>query len=155
MCYLCTHFFNETTEMESQLIITRLEHKGIKATANRILVYRELLRSHRPMSLTDLDDAMASMDKSSIFRVLTLFLQHDVVHSFSDGRGVVNYELCDSDGACDMHDGHLHFYCESCHRSYCLDDVTLPDIRLPEGYAPHSVSFVITGICPNCPDRGR
>ena len=141
--------------MDSQKIITRLEHKGVKATANRILVYRELMASRRPLSLSDLDDSMASMDKSSIFRVLALFLQHDVVHTFSDGRGVLNYELCDSDGECDMHDSHLHFYCESCHQSYCLDDVPLPDIELPAGYSPRSVSFVIKGECPGCSGRGR
>ena len=34
------------------------------------------------------------MDKSSIFRTLTLFIEYDVVHTFEDGRGIVNYELC-------------------------------------------------------------
>ena len=128
----------------------RLEHKGIKATANRILVYRELARHGRPMSLADMENSMPQMDKSSIFRVLSLFLDHDVVHTFTDGRGVQNYELCHDDGACHHDDGHLHFYCEMCHRSFCLDDVPLPEIELPEGYAPRSVSFVIMGECPDC-----
>ena len=80
--------------MNNQEVIAHLEHKGVKATVNRILVYSELQEAVRPMSLKDLEDRMLNLDKSSIFRVLTLFAQHDVVHAFEDGRGVVHYELC-------------------------------------------------------------
>ncbi len=128
----------------------RLEMKGIKATANRILVYRELAAHQQPLSLADIESDMPEMDKSSIFRVLTLFLEHDVVHSFVDGRGVLHYELCHDDGQCRHTDGHLHFYCETCQHTICLDDVALPEIVLPEGFEPHSVSFVIKGECPQC-----
>jgi len=136
--------------MGSDEIAHRLELKGVKATANRILVYKELAAHSRPLTLADLEAAMLQMDKSSIFRVLTLFLEHDVVHTFTDGRGVLNYELCGSNGKCRHTDQHLHFYCEACKRSFCLDDVPLPDIELPQGYYPHSVSFVIKGECPAC-----
>ena len=139
--------------MNYEEITKRLEQKGIKATANRILVYRELLCADHPMSLADLELALLSMDKSSIFRVLTLFIEHEVVHTFSDGRGIVHYELCGSAGSCSHGDGHLHFYCESCQQSFCLEDVPLPDVELPYGYSPHSISFVIKGECPNCHQR--
>jgi len=128
----------------------RLEMKGIKPTANRILVYRELAAHRQPLSLADIESDMPEMDKSSIFRVLTLFLEHDVVHSFNDGRGVLHYELCHDDGQCSHNDGHLHFYCETCQRTICLDNVALPEIELPEGFEPHSVSFVVKGECPQC-----
>jgi Fur family ferric uptake transcriptional regulator len=139
--------------MNTEEASSRLELKGIRPTANRILVYRELSAVSRPVSLADIEDAMPQMDKSSIFRVLTLFLAHDVVHSFTDGRGVVNYELCGSSTRCHHTDGHLHFYCETCQRSFCLEDVHLPDIELPQGFIPHSVSFVIKGECPQCANR--
>jgi Fur family ferric uptake transcriptional regulator len=131
--------------MSHEEISQRLEQKGIKPTANRILVYRELQHADRPMCLADMEQRLLSMDKSSIFRVLTLFLEHDAVHTFSDGRGIVHYELCGSSGACSHSDGHLHFYCESCQQSFCLEDVALPDIELPYGYSPQSVSFVLKG----------
>ena len=86
--------------MNSQDIISRLESKGIRPTANRILVMKTLMGEQNPQSLSNLERKMVSMDKSSIFRVLTLFLEHDVVHSFEDGRGILNYELCRSDGKC-------------------------------------------------------
>lgn len=141
--------------MEQQEVVERLGQKGVKATANRIIVYRELLRADHPMSMTDLEGRLLSLDKSSIFRVLTLFLEHDVVHTFSDGRGVLHYELCGSRGECSHSDSHVHFYCESCQQSFCMEDIPLPHIELPEGYSPHSVSFVIKGECPACRQKHR
>ena len=112
--------------MNSQDIISRLESKGIRPTANRILVMKTLMGEQNPQSLSNLERKMVSMDKSSIFRTLTLFLEHDVVHAFEDGRGVLCYELCEEKGACDHHDGHIHFYCESCQRSFCMEDIHIP-----------------------------
>lgn len=136
--------------MNSQDIISRLEPKGIRPTANRILVMKTLMGEQNPQSLSNLERKMVSMDKSSIFRTLTLFLEHDVVHAFEDGRGVLCYELCEEKGACDHHDGHIHFYCESCQRSFCMEDIHIPSFELPEGFYPHSISFVIKGECPDC-----
>lgn len=136
--------------MDSSDIIKLLEHKGVKATANRILVLKALHDVHKPMCLSALEDAMPDMDKSSIFRVMSIFLEHDVVHAFEDGRGVVNYELCSHDGDCNHTDGHIHFYCESCHQSYCLENQQIPTVSLPNGFESHSVSFVVKGVCPEC-----
>ena len=131
-------------------MISRLESKGIRPTANRILVMKTLMGEQNPQSLSNLERKMVSMDKSSIFRTLSLFLEHDVVHAFEDGRGVLCYELCEEKGACDHHDGHIHFYCESCQRSFCMEDIHIPSFELPEGFYPHSISFVIKGECPDC-----
>ncbi len=136
--------------MNSQDMISRLESKGIRPTANRILVMKTLMGEQHPQRLSNLERKMVSMDKSSIFRTLTLFLEHDVVHAFEDGRGVLCYELCEEKGACDHHDGHIHFYCESCQRSFCMEDIHIPSFELPEGFYPHSISFVIKGECPDC-----
>lgn len=136
--------------MNSQDMISRLESKGIRPTANRILVMKTLMGEQNPQSLSNLERKMVSMDKSSIFRTLTLFLEHDVVHAFEDGRGVLCYELCEEKGACNHHDGHIHFYCKSCQRSFCMENIHIPSFELPEGFYPHSISFVIKGECPDC-----
>ena len=140
-------------EMNSQLITERLAGKGIRPTSNRILVYDALARQESPQSLKDMENLLLSMDKSSIFRVLTLFLKHDVVHAFEDGRGVMNYELCNEQGECHHHDNHVHFYCEVCGRSFCMEDVPIPSFCLPSGFRQHSASFVIKGECPNCSSK--
>lgn len=98
---------------------------------------------------------MLNMDKSSIFRTLTLFIEYDVVHTFEDGRGIVNYELCGEKGKCHHHDNHIHFYCKSCKRSFCLDGIKVPHFDLPEGFISLTTSFVIKGVCPQCSKKRR
>lgn len=129
------------------------DRKGVRPTANRILVLHALCDASRPVTLADLEETLDPMDKSSIFRVLTLFLEQDIVHAFEDGRGVLNYELCASEGSCDRRDGHIHFYCESCRHSFCMEELPLPQLDLPRGFTPHSLSFVIKGECPRCRAR--
>lgn len=135
-----------------QEIAQKLEHKGVKPTANRMLVYQAMIDQHRPLSLRDLEELLLTMDKSSIFRTLTLLLKHDVIHAFEDGRGVMHYELCyhhDED-----HTGsHVHFYCELCGKTYCIEQAVLPAVQLPEEYHVHSMSFVVKGVCPQCRQR--
>ena len=134
-------------------IETYFEQKGVRPTPNRVLVLRALRAEEHPVTLTDLELTLSPMDKSSIFRVLTLFLEQDIVHAFEDGRGLLNYELCSSKGPCDRQDEHIHFYCESCRQSFCMEDLPLPEMILPEGFTPHSISFVIKGECPGCRSR--
>jgi len=133
-----------------QEVVQKLEHKGVKPTANRMLVYQLMMDQHRPLSLRDIEEQLLTLDKSSIFRTLTLFLQHDVIHAFEDGRGVVHYELCRHHDDEDHTGSHVHFYCESCGRTYCIEQIALPEIHLPEEYHVHSMSFVVKGVCPEC-----
>lgn len=136
--------------MQANDLTSNMELKGVKPTANRILVLKALKESDHPMSLADLEKTLGTMDKSSIFRVLTLLLEHDIIHSFEDGRGILNYEPCTSQTSCNHSDAHIHFYCESCRKSFCMDEVPLPKFHLRDGFTMHAVSFVIKGECPQC-----
>lgn len=140
--------------MDTATAVARLESKRVKPTANRIIVLRHLAGCGRPASLADLSGRLTTLDKSSIFRALSLFLKHEVVHAFEDGRGVAHYELCQDEGECRHNDGHLHFYCESCQESFCLDTAPPQLPQLPEGFVPHAVSYVIKGLCPECGKKG-
>ena len=139
--------------METEEIIHKLEAKGIKPTSNRILVMKALADEENPLSLKDLEQKMVSMDKSSIFRVLTLFLEHDIVHAFEDGKGALNYELCSHHDSHDHTAGHAHFYCEKCTRTFCLNDIPVEHVDLPDGFKANSLSFIIKGECPECSRR--
>lgn len=128
-----------------------LESHGIKPTANRILVVRALAESKRPMSLSELECEILSVDKSSVFRVLTLLREHHLVHVIEDGGDGVRYELCHStDGHEHDDDQHAHFYCEHCHRTFCLSDTPIPAVNLPEGYILENINYMAKGLCPEC-----
>lgn len=62
-----------------------LQGHGIKPTSNRIVVLRELTSAERPMSLTELEYKILSIDKSGIFRALSVFKEHHLVHVLEDG----------------------------------------------------------------------
>ena len=123
----------------------------IKPTANRIVVARTLAAAERPMSLSELEYKILSIDKSGVFRALTLFRDHHLVHVLEDGGDGVRYELCHSH---DEHqqddDQHVHFYCERCQRTFCLPATPIPSVQLPDGYLMQSINYMVKGTCPEC-----
>jgi len=103
------------------------------------------------LSLADLEALLDfSMDKASIFRVLELFSEKDIVHVIEDGSRSLKYELCQSDSNHSIYDQHVHFYCEKCKELYCFETVNVPLIKLPNEFRPHSVNYLIKGTCSKC-----
>ena len=64
-----------------------LEDAGIRPTSTRLLIYGAICRMSDTFSLTSLEDELQSIDKSVIFRTLTLFHDHHLIHSVDDGSG--------------------------------------------------------------------
>ena len=93
------------------------------------------------------------VDKSTLFRTLTLFLAHHLVHGIDDGTGSLKYALCSSDCDCEIDDLHTHFYCTHCRRTFCLRGVAVPQVGLPDGFSAETINFVIKGICADCSGR--
>ncbi len=129
-----------------------LSRAGIRPTSNRILVMRELIKSRRPMSMMDLESSIDTLDKSSVFRVLTTLLEQGLVHGIEDGRGITRYEICHGDHQRHKADDdlHAHFYCEKCNRVFCFPQINTPSVSMPEGFSVNSINFMIKGICPDC-----
>ena len=48
-------------------------------------------------SLFDLEAELETIDKSTLFRTLTLFQQHLIVHTIDDGSGSLKYSVCDEE----------------------------------------------------------
>ena len=128
----------------------KLEKAGIKPTANRLLVLREIMKAEGPVSLVELEDALETLERSSILRVLNLLLEHDVVHAFEDGRGVSKYEICHGNHHCSIDDMHAHFFCEKCRRTFCFEDIAAPRINLPAEFRIRSVNYMLKCLCPDC-----
>ena len=122
---------------------------GVKPTANRLLIARALQEAGRPLSMTELETRLETIDKSNVFRTLTAFREAHLVHALEDAGDGVRYELCHSHSNEDD-DVHVHFYCTRCHRTYCLEDTPVPPVKVPEGYEAESVSYLVKGICPEC-----
>lgn len=139
--------------MNEKQIEGLLEQHGIKLTANRILIAKIMSTLDYPISMKELETMLLTMDKSSIFRTLSLFKSHHLVHQMEDGNDIVRYELCHSHGEEEDEDIHVHFYCEHCHRTFCLNEISVPQVNLPVGYRQTAVNYMIKGICPDCSQR--
>ena len=127
-----------------------LARRDIQPTAIRLLVLDVLMRARQSLSLTDLDNALDTVDKSTIYRTLTLFLGHHLIHSIDDGTGSFKYAVCQDDCSCAVGDLHTHFHCERCNRTFCFSNLPAPMVKLPEGFTIDSINYVLKGLCPEC-----
>ncbi len=128
-----------------------LENKDIKLTAIRVLVLKIMLNFTQTFSLADLETELVSVDKSTLSRTIRLFHDHRLIHSIDDGSGSIKYSVCSEDCNCSLNDLHVHFYCNYCKKTFCLKNISIPEIELPEEFAVESVNLVVKGCCERCP----
>lgn len=136
--------------MNADRITEILQSKNIKPTAIRILVYRTMAGFRTAFSLTDLETALETVDKSTISRTINLFKSTCILHSIDDGSGSVKYAFCPDDCNCGPENMHLHFHCVRCGHTFCLKNTPVPEIRLPAGFTLETGNFVVKGICADC-----
>ncbi|MDR1645800.1 MAG: transcriptional repressor [Tannerellaceae bacterium] len=128
----------------------RLEARGIKPTAIRLLVFKVMLEHPQAFSLLDLESKLETVDKSTLFRTISLFHEKRLIHSIDDGSGSIKYSVCNSHCTCSLSDLHVHFYCTRCKKTFCLEKLSIPKVQLPDGFLPQSVNFVLKGLCRHC-----
>ncbi|MDQ6815434.1 MAG: transcriptional repressor [Bacteroidota bacterium] len=91
-------------------------------------------------------------DRVTVYRTLQTFLEKGIIHTIPTAENAVLYALCKHDCSSTgyHHDNHIHFICDHCNVTYCLDSVVTPEVNLPEGFKPKLIDVVVTGMCKNC-----
>ena len=79
--------------MERERLSKLLSHFGVRVTPVRYLLYQALEEATVAMSLSDLEVELRTVDKSSIFRNLQLFLEAGLIHQIQDGSGIAKYAV--------------------------------------------------------------
>lgn len=136
--------------MEEKKLLDLLAKRDIQPTAIRLLVLQAMQQANRPVSMLDLENILGTVDRSSIFRTLTLFLSHHLVHGIDDGTGAFKYAVCSPECSCSIEDLHTHFHCEHCNRTFCFKNIPTPVVQLPQGFTLSSINYVLKGLCPEC-----
>jgi len=135
--------------MEKSMEESELQEHGVRPTAVRILVWRTIMSFDGAFCLYDIEIAIPTLDRSSIFRALRLFTEHHMLHEIDDGSGSCKYCVC----RCEDHDHHLqhvHFTCSRCGKTFCITEQTIPQVSLPNGFHAEEAEYVIKGFCPDC-----
>ncbi len=127
-----------------------LKMHGVKPTAVRILVLRAMMAFEDTFSMSDVEEKLDTVDKSTVFRTLTLFAEQHLVHEIEDGSGSTKYCFCPNSHECSIEELHCHFYCESCHKTFCLSHTHIPTVRYPEGFELRGIDYLMKGLCPEC-----
>jgi Fur family transcriptional regulator, ferric uptake regulator len=90
-------------------------------------------------------------DRVTIYRTLQTFVEKGIIHTIPTADNSVLYALCkDECSAGHHHDNHVHFICDDCGVTYCLDHVDIPAIQLPDGFRAKQTDIVMSGVCKEC-----
>ncbi|HSI78284.1 MAG TPA: transcriptional repressor [Lunatimonas sp.] len=129
-----------------------LKENNLRVTSCRRDVLATFIGKNVALSHADLEEALKeNFDRVTIYRTLKTFLDSDLIHKVLDDSGTTKYALCahDHDEAHHDHE-HVHFKCEVCGNTNCIQELILPKISLPEGYISKETSLLVQGICKNC-----
>lgn len=105
----------------------------------------------RALSSNDIEAKLKDADRITLYRTLKNFEDKGIIHRAMDGTQTQKYAMCEAE--CDEyhhHDEHVHFHCENCENTFCMDNVFVPKIILPNGFKMHNAHMVINGRCKNC-----
>ncbi|PUZ26814.1 Fur family transcriptional regulator, ferric uptake regulator [Chitinophaga costaii] len=92
----------------------------------------------------------ATFDRVTVYRTLQTFLDKGIIHKIPSTDTSIHYALC-KDCSEDHHDDHhIHFKCQHCDNTLCLEGIAIPAIQLPQGYTADNVEVIVSGLCPNC-----
>lgn len=128
-----------------------LQKHDLRKTAIRIQVLEVFLGKDEAISHSELEKELAETDRVTLYRTLKKFEESGIIHNAVDGTGANRYALCQ--GACEHHhheDRHAHFNCNQCGKTFCLDEVVVPTIKLPNGYTQEAAHLIIKGTCEQC-----
>lgn len=145
--------------METMNYEEQLSAAGIRITAVRLLIWRTLQeRMTNAFSLSDVQDVLYTVDKSTLFRALTLFAEHELLHTIDDGSGMQKYCVCRCEEHGHVHDGHrcghIHMTCTVCHKTWCIEDIEIPPVSVPEDFMVTEREYIVKGVCKACRRKG-
>ncbi len=129
-----------------------LKEFNLRLTAGREQVLDLFLNADHALAHSDVETGLGpDHDRVTVYRTLRTFLDAGLLHKVLDDEGGTKYALCRercADGH--HHHDHVHFKCETCGQTTCLDEVRIPAVSLPDGYDRKEMNLLIQGVCQEC-----
>ncbi len=133
-------------------ISTLLRRNQLSVTEGRRRILEVFMEAGIALSHHDIEEKTSErLDRVTVYRTLQTFLDKGIMHTIPTTDNSVLYALCkDTCGDGHHHDDHVHFICELCGTTTCLDGLTIPFITLPDGYQVSQVNMIVNGRCKKC-----
>ena len=135
-------------------LLAEIRGAGLRATASRVAVLEVLHDEHRPMSHSEVADALAghTWDRSTLYRNLMDLAEAGLLRRSELGDRTWRFEV-----ACDHgHADHTaHFLCSECGDIACLPELVVTPRdgdALPLALVQGDIEVQILGRCDTCLD---
>jgi len=134
------------------LISDILKRNQLSVTESRSKILELFQHSNGALAHADVEKKTGEQfDRVTIYRTLQTFVDKGIIHTIPTADNSVRYALCkDECSEGHHHDDHVHFICDDCGTTYCLDHVTVPKVSLPNGFNAKQTDVVVSGVCKNC-----
>ena len=129
-----------------------LKKNQLSVTEGRKKILELFLISPGALAHADIEKSTGEIfDRVTVYRTLQTFVDKGIIHNIPTTDNSILYALCKQDcEAGHHHDNHVHFICDVCFKTTCLDDVTVPEVKLPKGFKPKHAQMVVGGVCDDC-----
>lgn len=129
-----------------------LKRNQLSVTDGRKRILELFINSEGALAHADIEEKTGeSFDRVTVYRTLNTFVEKGIIHHIPTTDNSILYALCkDNCQAGHHHDNHVHFICEVCNKTICLDEVTVPEVKLPKGFRPSHAEMVVNGVCDDC-----
>lgn len=129
-----------------------LKKNQLSVTEGRKKILELFLQSPGALAHADIEkNTDGAFDRVTVYRTLQTFVEKGIIHHIPTSDNSILYALCrDNCEEGHHHDNHVHFICEKCNKTTCLEDVTVPEVKLPPGFKPKHAEMVVKGICGDC-----
>jgi Fur family transcriptional regulator, ferric uptake regulator len=129
-----------------------LKRNQLSVTESRRKILELFHENKKALAHSDIEKQTGiQFDRVTIYRTLQTFVEKGIIHTIPTSENAVLYALCkDECAGGHHHDNHVHFICDVCGTTYCLENVITPEVKMPMGFTAHQTDVVVSGKCANC-----
>ena len=130
-----------------------LKSSALSITEGRKNILDIFLSSANAMAHQDIESKCKDkFDRVTIYRTLQTFLEKGIIHTIPSSDNTTRYALCNDDCIVSghHHDNHVHFTCDACGKTICLDETSIPSFHLQKGFRAHQINMIVSGVCKTC-----
>ena len=129
-----------------------LKRNQLSVTGSRTRILELFLSQPGALAHGDIEKKTGEkFDRVTIYRTLQTFVDKGIIHTIPTADNSIRYALCkDECGEGHHQDHHVHFVCKQCGNTVCLEEVAVPDVKLPKGYESTQIEVVVNGVCKDC-----